>query len=132
MSACFVFTCYLCNVGFKSSSECMLYVATCIEFNKTFGLWLVKCVKGISRNLWKKLNNSGLSAFEHTPCLTKNLPFCLEYIYFIYICSIFCFCFRFLFILGDVGGRGVHRSPIWNEYVPVKWVRTWMNFSNLF
>jgi hypothetical protein len=27
--ACFVFRCYLCNVGFKGSSEFMLYVASC-------------------------------------------------------------------------------------------------------
>ena len=64
--ACFVFICYLCNVGFKGSSEFMLYVATCPELNKTFGL--VKCGKEISRDLWKKLNNSGFSAFQHTPC----------------------------------------------------------------
>jgi hypothetical protein len=37
--------------------------------------------------LWKKLNNSVFSAFEHTPCLTKTLPFCLEYFYLIFICS---------------------------------------------
>ena len=61
------------------------------------------------QNLGKRYTKSFI-AFEHTLCLTKNLPFCLEYIYFIYICSILCFCFRFLFILGDVGGTGVHRS----------------------
>ena len=71
----------------------------------------VKAVKKIGR-IWGKRYKKSFIAFEHTLCLTKNLPFCLEYIYFIYICSIFCFCFRFLFILGDVGGRGVHRSPI--------------------
>ena len=31
MFACFVFICYLCNVGFKSSSELMLYVDSCTE-----------------------------------------------------------------------------------------------------
>ena len=71
----------------------------------------VMAVKKIGR-IWGKRYTKSFLAFEHTLCLTKNLPFCLEYIYFIYICSIFCFCFRFLFILGDVGGRGVHRSPI--------------------
>ena len=84
--------------------EFMLYVATCSELNKTFGLWLVKCGKEISRDLWKKLNNSAFSAFEHTTCLTKNLPFSLEYFYFILIYSrrwihlLFLFSF-FLFII---------------------------------
>ena len=32
MFACFVFICYLCNVGFQSSSELMLYVASCTDF----------------------------------------------------------------------------------------------------
>jgi hypothetical protein len=48
--------------------------------NKKYG-------KEISRDQWKMLNNSVFSAFEHTPCLTKNLPFCLEYFYFILICT---------------------------------------------
>jgi hypothetical protein len=117
MFACFVFRCYLCNVGFKSSSEFMLYVASCTEFNKTFGLWLVKYGKEISRDQWKMLNNSVFSAFEHTPCLTKNLPFCLEYFYFILICSRRWICLSFLFsfflfiILGGVGG-GVYIGPL--------------------
>ena len=76
----------------------------------------MKAVKKIGRICGKRYKKSFI-AFEHTLCLTKNLPFCLEYIYFIYICSILCFCFSFLFILGDVGGRGVHRSA------HMKWIR---------
>ena len=42
----------------------MLYVATCIEFDNTFGL--VKCGKEISRDLWKKVKRVHRSAHMNT------------------------------------------------------------------
>ena len=86
----------------------------------------------VGKEIWGSgvKDRKSFSVYDHTLCLTKNLPFCLEYCYFFLICSRRCIYLLFLFLLINllkcvlVGGVELHRY----EYVPVKDLKECSNY----